>query len=89
MRRPSVRAGLGVAAADVGRRRRRNDEHRLPDLGPLPMPGYLLGQLGKGRVAVVHCWPHPTFAAFTALRPGDYLVNLLNWLANHSPQPAE
>jgi RNA polymerase sigma factor (sigma-70 family) len=56
-------------------------EHGMNDLGPLPMPCYIVGQLGRGRVAVVHAWPHQWFIRYLKLDPNQYFPNLLRWLA--------
>lgn len=57
------------------------DEHGLSDVGPLPLPGYLLGELGRGRVAVVHCWPHTQLTSYLSIPAEHYFLQLLCWLA--------
>jgi len=57
-------------------------EHGLAGVGELPLPGYMLGQLGKGRVAVVHCWPHQGLVPYLSVSAEQYFLNLLAWLAS-------
>jgi RNA polymerase sigma factor (sigma-70 family) len=60
-------------------------EHHMPNVGTLPMPAYTVGELGKGRVAVVQNWPHwgrrEKFESLFDLSFEQYVLNLLNWLA--------
>jgi RNA polymerase sigma-70 factor (ECF subfamily) len=56
-------------------------EHSIAGAGPLRMPCYILGQLGRGRVAVVHAWPHQWFSQNLNVSSESYYVNLLQWLA--------
>jgi hypothetical protein len=32
-------------------------EHRMSGVGDVPMPCYIVGHLGRGRVVVNHVWP--------------------------------
>jgi RNA polymerase sigma factor (sigma-70 family) len=57
------------------------NEHGLAGVGELPLPGYMLGQLGNGRVAVVHCWPHQALVPYLSVPAEQYFLNLLAWLA--------
>jgi RNA polymerase sigma factor (sigma-70 family) len=61
------------------------EKHRVEGLGPLPMPVYVVGELGKGRVAIVQNWPHwglrQPFASTFNVSYQQYTQNLLNWLA--------
>jgi RNA polymerase sigma factor (sigma-70 family) len=56
-------------------------EHGMTSLGPIQMPCYILGQLGRGRVAVVHAWPHQWFSQNLSIGHEQYFLNLINWLA--------
>jgi RNA polymerase sigma factor (sigma-70 family) len=56
-------------------------EHRIAGMGPTRMPCYILGQLGRGRVAVVHAWPHQWLARQLSVPVDQYYSNLLLWLA--------
>jgi RNA polymerase sigma factor (sigma-70 family) len=56
-------------------------EHGMSDVGTLQMPCYILGQLGRGRVAVVHAWPHQWFIRDLNIGGEEYFLNLLRWLA--------
>jgi hypothetical protein len=58
------------------------DEHgMIGEPAALPMPAYLLGQLGRGRIAAVHAWPHEVFTRSLATDREQYFVNLLRWLS--------
>jgi hypothetical protein len=57
------------------------EQHGRRDAGSLQMPCYILGQLGRGRVAVVHAWPHEWFARNLKVGSGEYYTILLRWLA--------
>ena len=56
------------------------EEHRLPGIGPLRPPLYIVGQLGAGRVAVVNVHAHRRIMMIPGLSDG-YMDNLLAWLA--------
>jgi RNA polymerase sigma factor (sigma-70 family) len=56
-------------------------EHGLHDLGPMQMPCYILGQLGRGRIVVNHIWPHQWFIRELHIGCEAYFTNLLRWLA--------
>jgi hypothetical protein len=56
-------------------------EHGMSGLEPMRMPCYILGQLGRGRVAVVHTWPHQWFIRDLTVGSGEYFSNLFRWLA--------
>lgn len=56
-------------------------EHGLAGVGELPLPGYILGQVGRGRAAVVHCWPHQWLIRYLSIPAEQYFLNLLRWLA--------
>jgi hypothetical protein len=58
-----------------------SQQHGLRDVGPLQMPCYIVGQLGRGRVAVIHAWPHEWLARNLAGGSVEYFTNLLRWLA--------
>lgn len=64
-------------------------EHGLAGVGGLPLPGYLLGQLGKGRVAVVHCWPHQALMPYLSVPAERYFPKLLAWLAAGRIDPTD
>ena len=56
-------------------------EHGMSEIGALQMPCYILGQLGRGRVAVIHAWPHQWFTRHLSVGSEQYYLNLLRWLA--------
>jgi RNA polymerase sigma factor (sigma-70 family) len=56
-------------------------EHGMSDVGPVQMPCYIIGHLGRGRVVVVHAWPHQWFVRQLNVDPDEYFRNLLRWLA--------
>ncbi len=56
-------------------------EHGIAGLGPLPLPSYLVGNLGRGRAVVVHAFPHETLAARLSVSPAEYFASLCQWLA--------
>lgn len=55
--------------------------HRMSGLGTLPMPSYVLGELGRGRVAAVNVWSHGRLIRYLNVSAGEYFVGLLDWLA--------
>jgi hypothetical protein len=67
-------------------------EHGISGVGPLTMPGYIVGQLGRGRVVVNHLWPargrnilpHPMFdlSRHLDIDREHYFLKLLHWLAS-------
>jgi RNA polymerase sigma-70 factor (ECF subfamily) len=56
-------------------------EHRMSGLGTLPMPSYVLGELGRGSVAVINIWSHGRLLKYLTISAGEYFINLLSWLA--------
>jgi hypothetical protein len=63
-------------------------EHGVSGLGPIQMPCYLVGQLGRGRVVVNHIWSLPGAARGGSevirhlnVSREDYFLNLIRWLA--------
>ena len=62
------------------------DVHGMPSLGTLPMPSYALGELGKGRVAVINVWSHGRLLKYLSVSPAEYFINLLSWLARPDGQ---
>jgi hypothetical protein len=61
-------------------------EHGIPGLGTIRMPCYILGQHGRGRVAVVHAWPHEWFIRNLNVPSECYSLKLLRWLAGSEPK---
>jgi hypothetical protein len=61
-------------------------EHGIGGEGAMRMPCYILGQLGRGRVAVVHAWPHEWFIRNLSIGGEEYFENLLCWLAGSRNQ---
>jgi RNA polymerase sigma factor (sigma-70 family) len=57
-------------------------EHGIAGLGPIPMPICLTGELGRGRVWVVHTFAHDRLAPQLPLPFEAYLRDLLLWLAD-------
>jgi RNA polymerase sigma factor (sigma-70 family) len=57
-------------------------QHQIPNLGPTRMPCYVIGELGRGRIAAVHTWPHQWFARHLSVSSDQYFTNLLRWLAD-------
>jgi RNA polymerase sigma factor (sigma-70 family) len=57
------------------------DVHGMPSLGVLPMPSYVLGNLGRGRVAVINIWSHARLLRYLSVGADEYFTNLLRWLA--------
>lgn len=55
--------------------------HGMPSLGVLPMPSYVLGNLGRGRVAVINVWSHGRLLRYLNVGADEYFTNLLRWLA--------
>jgi hypothetical protein len=55
-------------------------QHQLPNVGPLRPPLYIIGQLGKGRVAVVNVHAHRRIQLLRGLG-SDYMDHLLAWLS--------
>jgi hypothetical protein len=64
-------------------------EHGLPDVRPMQMPCYILGQLGRGRVVVNHLMPHQGFIRELGVGCEEYFTNLLRWLAGHNEGVSE
>ena len=63
-------------------------EHGGDGLGPLPMPCYIVGQLGRGRVIVNHAWALPGMGCGACeiirhlnVSHEQYFLTLLRWLA--------
>jgi RNA polymerase sigma factor (sigma-70 family) len=59
--------------------------HGIPNVGPTRMPCYIVGHLGRGRIAAVHTWPHQWFARHLSVPADQYFTNLLLWLAGSRP----
>jgi hypothetical protein len=103
---PGLRAGMTMTVAGCGPAYRvmpsarvliakdevvQPSQHRIAGLGPIPMPCYILGQLGRGRVAVNHTWPTKgpgvshraayQISRQLAVSREEYFLNLLHWLA--------
>ena len=55
------------------------EEHGFPGVGPLPMPSYLTGQVGRGRAVVVTSHDHAV--SHRDWFDPDYFPRLIAWLA--------
>jgi hypothetical protein len=56
-------------------------EHGMRELGALQLPSYVVGQLGRGRIVVVHAWPHERILSQLSIARDEYFRRLLDWLA--------
>ena len=56
-------------------------EHSIPGLGSTRMPVFIVGQLGRGRVAVSNVYHHEQIAAHLNVSESEYLAGILRWLA--------
>jgi RNA polymerase sigma-70 factor (ECF subfamily) len=57
------------------------DQHRVPGLGPMRLPAFIVGNLGEGRVVVSNIFSQFELAAHLSVSPQEYLLRLLRWLA--------
>src|SRR4029079_10474942 len=55
--------------------------HGIAGLGPLGMPVYAVGELGRGRVVVFHTVEHNRLAEHLSVSAERYFLDLLAWLA--------
>jgi hypothetical protein len=59
-------------------------EHGVAGLGPMSLPAFIVGNLGKGRVVVSNFFSQFELSAHLSVSPREYLANLLGWLAKPS-----
>jgi hypothetical protein len=56
-------------------------EHGVSGLGPMTLPAFIVGNLGKGRVVVSNLFSQFELSAHLSVGPQQYLLRLLSWLA--------